>query len=367
MKRRNFLRTAGLAGGAAALAACKPQGPATSTTAAASDEVREWKMVTAWPKNFPGLGTAANEVAAAITAMSGGRLTVKVYGANDLVPAFEVFDTVSSGTAEMGHAGAYYWKGKAPAAQFFASVPFGMTTLEVNGWLHFGGGMELWRKVYEPFNLIPFAAGNSTTQMGGWFNRKIETMEDLKGLKMRIPGLGGEVLERAGGVPVSLPGGEVYTSLESGAIDATEWVGPYNDRAFGLQNAATYYYYPGWHEPSTVLECMVNKDAFNGLPADLQAIVEHACHSANDRICAEYTARNAEALEAIRSNGKTELLRFPDEVLDGLQKLSIEVIEDAAKGDALTREIIESYNAFLKRSGQWMRIADQAFLTARTR
>ena len=241
----------------------------------------KWKMVTTWPKNFPGLGTGANKLAQLITEMSGGRIKVKVYGAKELVPAFEVFDAVSRGTAEMGHGASYYWKGKSEAAQFFSAVPFGLNAQEMNAWLYYGGGMELWQELYAPFNLIPAAAGNTGVQMGGWFNKEIKSVADLKGLKMRIPGLGGEVLKRAGGTPVSLPGGEIYTSLQSGAIDATEFVGPYNDLAFGLYKAAKHYYYPGWHEPGTTLEAMMNKKAFEALPKDLQSIVLNACKVVN--------------------------------------------------------------------------------------
>ena len=232
-KRRNFIKRAVLATSALVVPA-----------AHASEKKIKWKMVTTWPRNFPGLGTGAEHLAKLITGMSGGRIEVKVYGANELVPAFEIFDAVARGTAQMGHGAAYYWKGKSTAAQFFAAVPFGLTAQEMNGWLYHGGGMKLWQEVYEPFGLVPTAAFNTGVQMGGWFNREINSLDDLKGLKMRIPGLGGEVLKRLGGTPVSLPGGEIFTSLKSGVIDATEWVGPYNDRAFGLHKAAKYYYYP---------------------------------------------------------------------------------------------------------------------------
>ena len=197
-------------------------------------------------------------MAEAITKMSNGRINVKLYGAGELVPAFEVLDAVSRGTAEMGHSGAYYWKGKHEATQFFSSVPFGLNAMEMNSWLYYGGGLELWRELYAPFGVVPFPGGNSGVQMGGWFNKEINSVNDLNGLKMRIPGLGGEVLAKLGGVPVNIPGGEVFTSLQAGAIDAAEWVGPYNDLAFGLFKAAKYYYYPGWQEPGATLECVVN-------------------------------------------------------------------------------------------------------------
>ena len=207
-------------------------------------------MTTTWPKDFPGLGTGANRLADYIGALSDGELTVSVHGGGEIVPALEAFDAVSKGVAEMGHGAAYYWKGKTSAAQFFAAVPFGLTAQEMNAWIYTGGGQKLWDDLYAEFNLKPFLAGNTGVQMGGWFNREINSLEDMNGLKMRMPGLGGEVLTAIGAVPKLLPGGEIFTALESGAIDATEWVGPYNDLAFGFYKAAQYYYYPGWHEPA---------------------------------------------------------------------------------------------------------------------
>ncbi|MFP4603396.1 MAG: TRAP transporter substrate-binding protein, partial [Halochromatium sp.] len=294
----------------------------TGIRPAAAKAEHKWKLVTTWPKNFPGMGTGANKLAELIGRMSGGRIEVKVYGAGELVPAFEIFDAVSRGTAEMGHGAAYYWKGKSEAAQFFASVPFGLTAQEMNSWLYYGGGMELWQELYAGFGLVPAAAANTGVQMGGWFNKEINSVDDLKGLKMRIPGLGGEVLKRAGGTPVSLPGGEIFTSLQSGNIDATEWVGPYNDLAFGLHKAAKYYYYPGWHEPGTTLEAFVNKEVFDGLPDDLQAIVLNACKVANQDLLAEYTARNPAALRTLLTEYGVELRQYPDDVLLALRALS---------------------------------------------
>ncbi|MEM9304165.1 MAG: TRAP transporter substrate-binding protein [Pseudomonadota bacterium] len=367
MDRRRFLNRAGIAGAALAAGACARQedcAPAAGGSTAPADEVREWKMVTSWPKNFPGLGTAANEVAESITRLSGGRINVTVYGANDLVPAFEVFDAVSSGTVEIGHSAAYYWKGKDPAAQFFGSVPFGLTAMEMNGWLYFGGGMALWRRLYERFDLVPFAAGNTSVQMGGWFNKEINSVADLSGLKMRIPGLGGEVLARAGGVPVNLPGGELFTALESGTIDATEWVGPYNDLAFGLFRAARYYYYPGWHEPGTALETIVHKPVFEALPDDLKAIVEAACNRTNDRLMAEYAARNAQALTPLVEEHGVELRRFPDDVLARLREISDQVIDEVAGDDPLAREIHDSFVAYRDSSRRFLRLSDGAYFGA---
>jgi TRAP-type mannitol/chloroaromatic compound transport system substrate-binding protein len=360
MQRRDFIKRA--ATGTTLLGS----GLAVSTPARANPEYK-WKMVTTWPKNFPGLGTGANHLARMITEMSGGRISVKVYGAKELVPDFEVFDAVSRGTAQMGHGAAYYWKGKHEATQFFTTVPFGMTAQEMNGWFYYGGGMELWTELYDQFNLVPFPAGNSGVQMGGWFNKEITSVEDLKGLKMRIPGLGGEVLQRAGGTPVSLPGSEIFTSLQSGAIDATEWVGPYNDLAFGLYKAAKYYYYPGFHEPGACMEAIVNKEAYEALPKDLQAIVRHACQAVNLDMLSEYMARNPAALSTLIRKHKVDLRVYPDDVLRKLRELSNEVVADIAQKDAFSKKVYASYEKFLKQAREWSDISERTYLQARDR
>jgi len=325
----------------------------------------KWKMVTTWPKNFPGLGTGANKLAGLIGEMSGGRLEVKVYGATELVPALEVFDAVSRGTAEMGHGAAYYWKGKSEATQFFSTVPFGLTAQEINAWLYYGGGLELWKELYAGFGLIPAPAGNTGVQMGGWFNKEINSAEDLKGLKMRIPGLGGEVLSRAGGTAVNLPGGEIFTALQSGVIDATEWVGPYNDLAFGLYKAARYYYYPGWHEPGTCLEAIINAKAFEELPKDLQSIVLNACKVANQDMLAEFTARNPVALEDLVRKHGAELRRFPDDVIGRLKQLSAEVVAEIAQKDDFSKKVFASYEKFLRQAREYSALSELTYLRAR--
>ncbi len=358
MKRRDFIQKAGV--GSLAV------GGALAAPALEAKTQFKWKMVTAWPKNFPGLGTNANLLAKMITEMSGGRIKVKVYGAKELVPAFEVFDAVSKGTAEMGHSGAYYWKGKAEAVQFFSAVPFGLTAQEMNGWLYYGGGMELWRELYKPFGIIPAATGNSGVQMAGWFNREIKSIDDLKGLKMRIPGLGGEVLRRAGGTTVNMPGGELYTSLQSGALDATEWVGPYNDLAFGFHKVAKYYYYPGWHEPGSTMEALINEKAFNALPTDLQQIVLSSCKAANMDMISEYTARNNLALDTLINKHKVQLRALPDDVLKTLKQISDEVVLELAAKDAQAKKIYDSVNQFRTQVTQWGAISEQAFLRARS-
>ena len=370
MKRRHFLRRLGsgaLVGGAALAAGCEQEKPSQQNTAkvAANFKPVKWKMVTTWPKNFPGLGTGANYLAELITRMCGGRFEVNVYGAGELVPAFEVFDAVRQCTAQLGHGSAYYWKGKSEAAQFFSAVPFGLTAAEMNAWLYHGGGMELWQETYAPFGLMPMAAGNTGVQMAGWFNREINSLEDLQGLKMRIPGLGGEVLARAGGVPVNLPGGELFTALQSGAIDATEWVGPYNDLAFGFYKAAKYYYYPGWHEPGTTLECMVNQAALTALPQELQDIVLNAARVANQNMLTEYIARNNQALQTLLNEHHVDMRPLPDAVLSRLQQLSDEVVAEVAAKDALSQRVNDSFQAFRKQVTAWHDISERAYLNAR--
>ncbi|WP_089726560.1 TRAP transporter substrate-binding protein [Candidatus Thiosymbion oneisti] len=358
MQRRDFFKQAG--GTSLAL------GTATFgvKTVRASTEYK-WKMVTAWPKNFPGMGTGANRLAELIGELSGGRIRVKVYGAEELVPPFEVFDAVAQGTAEMGHSSASYWKGKNEITQFFTAVPFGMTAQERNGWLYYGGGLELWTELYAGFGLVPAPAGNTGVQMGGWFNKEIKSVADLAGLKMRIPGLGGEVLKRAGGTPVILPGGELFVSLQSGAIDATEWAGPYNDLAFGLQKAAKYYYYPGFHEPGSSLEAIINKTTFEALPADLQSIVLNACKVVNQDLLAEYTARNPVALKVLLEKHGVDMRPYPDDVIAKLHRLTKEVVSELAEQDAFSRKVYTSYRKFLRQSKKWTSISELAYLQAR--
>jgi TRAP-type mannitol/chloroaromatic compound transport system substrate-binding protein len=359
MKRRDML--AGV--GAMALSGCAAE--TNCEGEAAGSETFAWKMVTTWPPNFPGLGTGVKNLCDYIDAASGGRLQIRIYAAGELVPAFEVFDAVSSGAAEMGHGAAYYWKGKSPASQFFTTIPFGMTATEMNGWLYYGGGMELYRELYERFDLVPFPAGNTGVQMGGWFNKEINSLADLNGLKMRIPGLGGEVLRRAGGTPVNLPGAELFTALQTGSIDATEWVGPYNDVAFGLHQAASYYYYPGWHEPGPVLECIVNRQAFDALPDDLKAIIDIACGAVDERMTAEFTARNAISLRQLREAGEVDIRPFPADVLRALRDLTDEVLVEMAADDPLVARVRDSFIEYKESVQDWTAISEQAMLNTR--
>ncbi|HRG16803.1 MAG TPA: TRAP transporter substrate-binding protein [Pseudomonadota bacterium] len=360
MKRRDLMVAAG---SAAALAACAPKPQAGATRS--GDQRFQWKMVTAWPPNFPGLGTSVVRLGEMLEKASGGRLTVKIYGGNELVPPFEVFDAVSRGTVEMGHSGAYYWKGKSEAAPFFCAVPFGLNAQEMNGWLYHGGGLELWRELYARFGLVPFPCGNTGVQMAGWFNREITSVEDLKGLKMRIPGLGGEVMARLGVVPVNIPGGEIFTALQQGAIDAAEWVGPYNDLAFGLYRAAKYCYYPGWQEPGPTLECMVNKAAYESLPEDLKAILDACCRAINDDMLAEYTTRNQEALKQLVETHKVEFRRLPDPVLAALREQSDIVLQELAAKDAFAKRVHDSFAAYRDQVRAWSLVSEVPYFQAR--
>lgn len=346
MNRRNLFGAAMALLAAIGLAGCKEETPAAGQGAsAAKAETFHWKMVTSWPKNYPGLGTGAERLAERINAMSAGRLTVKVYAAGELVPALEVFDAVSRGTAEMGHGTPYYWKGKVPAAQFFSSVPFGLSTLEMNAWLSKGGGQALWDETYAPYGVKPLSAGNTTMQMGGWYNKEINSLDDIKGLKIRMPGLGGEVLTKLGAITVNLPGGEIFTALQTHVIDATDWVSPYNDLAFGLHKAAKYYYFPGWQEPQAVVESMVNQKAFDSLPADLQAIVVEAARAATLDMMDDYVFHNAKSLGQLKEQG-VAIKRFPDEVLAAMKRESQAVLEDLAGQNDLNGRIWKSMKTF---------------------
>jgi TRAP-type mannitol/chloroaromatic compound transport system substrate-binding protein len=339
----------------------------TGPSVSGSETSIKWKLVTTWPKGLPGLGSAPENFARRVGEMSNGRLTVRVYGAGEVVPPFEVFDAVSQGVAEMGHGASYYWKGKIPSSVFYTAVPFGMTAQEMNGWLHYGGGLELWRELYAPFGVRPFAGGSTGVQMAGWFNRELKSASDLDGLKMRIPGLAGEVFAASGGTAVRLAGGEIYTSMQTGVIDAVEWVGPYNDRTLGLMEVAEYYYYPGWHEPGAMLEFTVNQAAFDRLPADLQAIVEGAARATNQDMLDEFTARNNESLTTLLEEHSTKLRPLPDDVMDVLHSNAVIALEQLKKDDPMAQKISASYEVFLDGVRTYHEISERAYLNARDR
>jgi len=354
MKRREFLKKAGV--GAAAVAATAVNAPAVL-----AKKTFNWKMVTTWPPGLPVLQTGCERLAKRINLLTDGRIKIQVFAGGELVPPLGIFDAVSAGTVEMGSGASYYWAGKTTAAQWFAAVPFGMNAQGMAAWFHGGDGLKLWEEVYAPFNLIPRPGGSTGVQMGGWFNKKIKSIKDFKGIKMRIPGLGGKVLAKAGGTVVLSPGGEIFTNLERGVIDATEWVGPLHDLRMGFYQAAKYYYYPGWHEPGTYLEYFFNKKAYESLPKDLQYIVDTAIME-NELWClSQFEARNGEALQTLINKHNVKLMKFPDKVLGSLRKLAEEVVEEEAAKDPMARKVADSFKKFQKVVGTWGSISEKAY------
>jgi len=364
IKRRQLL-TGGAVGAAGLAAGCDCGVPAGFDGVASAIQSRELKMVTTWPKDFPGLGTMAERTAQFITEMSGGAMRVRVFAAGELVSAFESFDAVSNGAADLYHGAEYYWVGKSPAFAFFTAVPFGMTAPEIMAWTEFGGGQELWDELSAGFNIKPFAAGNTGHQLAGWYKKEINSLEDLRGMKIRMPGLGGEVLRRIGASAVALSGGEIYQALQSGAIDGTEWVGPWNDLAFGFYREAKYYYWPGIHEPGAQLGVGVNLGLWEGMTLQEKSIIEGACHRANHLSIAEYIHHNANALDQLVNDHGVELRQMPDDVMAALARESKNVLEETAETDDLTARVFESYKISLERSMAWSRISDEAFMNKR--
>ena len=318
-------------------------------------------MVTTWPPNFPVVGEGCNMFADFVERMSGGRMKIQVYGGGELIPSLECFDAVSNGAVELGHGASYYWAGKVPAGQFFASVPFGMNAQQTMAWIITGGGDKLWEETYESFNLLPMICGSTGAQMGGWFNKEINSIEDLNGLKMRIPGLGGKVLNKAGGSAVTVAGGEIFTNLERGVIDATEWIGPYHDYKMGFHKVTKFYYYPGWHEPGTVLELLINKPKFLELPSDLQEIIKQAAHRINTWMWMEFETKNSIYLKKLVEEEEVVPRQFPKEVLDQLRVYTKEAVEELASlGEKETR-IYQAYQDFRKNIDGWAGITEKVY------
>ncbi len=326
---------------------------------------RTLKMVTTWPKNFPGLGTAPENIAKRVEAMTDGALTIKVYAAGELVGAFESFDAASTGTADMYNGAEYYWQGKSPAFNFFTAVPFGMTAQELNAWIHFGGGQELWDELAAGFNIKPFQSANTGVQMGGWFNREIKSLEDFRGLKIRMPGLGGEVMRRLGAAAVSLPGGEIFPAMKSGAIDASEWVGPWNDQAFGFYQIAKYYYCPGIHEPGAGLSTGVNLTVWNELTPSQREIIKTACAAENDISLAEYNYKNAAALATLVKKHNVQVRSFSADIMRGLKQASRDVLDEISQSDPFTAKVYESFKASLENSMEWGKWSEEPYTQAR--
>jgi len=323
-----------------------------------------WKLVTTWPPNFPIFQDGVKRFANDVRRMSDNQLNIQVFAGGELIPALQTFEAVSQGTVEMGHGAAYYWAGKIPAAQFFTAVPFGMNAQGMNAWFYGGNGIELWQEVYAPHELVPFPMGNTGVQMGGWFRKKIDSLADLKGLKMRIPGLGGKVMAKAGVNPVLMAGGEIYTALERGTIDATEWVGPYHDLRLGLYRAAKYYYYPGWHEPGPALELIIHKKAWEELPKELQIIVQTAAEASNLQMLSEFEANNLDALHTLTNEHKVQIFEFPADVLRELHKLTLETLAEEADKDAEFKKVYAAYSSFSKNMDAWNAISEAAYARA---
>ena len=369
-ERRRFLKLLAASAAGMAAAGCGPSASNQNTAAesapgTAADRRYRWRMVTAWPPGLPGFATTAVALADTLREISGGRFTIQVYAAGELVPAFEVFDTVARGSVEMGHSAPAYWKAQAPTTQLFTGFPFGMLPAEFNAWMAYGGGMELWRECYAPFGLIPFPGGNTGAQMGGWFRREIHSVEDFSGLKIRMPGLGGEVLRRLGATVVNLNAGDLFTGLQTGLIDATEWASPYNDLPLGLYQAAPYYYFPGWHEPAGSIEIIINRKALESLPGEFQKLIQTACTAVNHRMLSEFMARNVQSLRILVEEHGVQLRRFPDEVLRQLRRTATEVLDELAAGDPLGARILASYREFQNGISGWQALSEGSYLSAR--
>lgn len=321
------------------------------------------KIATSWPAHFPIMGTGVDRFAERVGLISGGQIEIKLFPKNTLVPALAVFDAASSGQIDGFHSGPYYWKGKNAAFSLFSGFPFGMTAEELSGWLEYGGGLALWRELYGRYNLYPFAGGNTNIQMGGWFRNPIKSLEDIQGLKMRIPGLGGEVMSRLGVNPVLLPAGEIYTSLERGIIDATEWVGPYLDLKMGFYKVAPYYY-SGWHEPGSILEMTFSKHTWEKLSEQQQAIISCACAELNAAMACEFQAKNAEAMEDLEAHGVT-LMRFPDAVTEAAKKALRMVVSDLSQESEDFKRVFDSAWRYLQLSKKYSDISLRNYLNVR--
>ena len=355
---RRALARGGALGVAGALAA--PAAPAL-----AQSDKRRWRMVTSWPKRLPGPGMSAERVAERIGALSGGRFEVTVSAAGEIVPAFEVLDAVGSGVAEMGHTAAFYWQGKAPAAAFFTTVPFGLTPNEHVAWIDAGGGQALWDELYAPFGVKPFMGGNTGVCMGGWFRREIKSRDDVRGLKVRSLGLGGEVYRRLGAVAQTTSPGEILVALQSGVIDGAEFVGPGSDIALGLYRFAPFYYGPGFNKPNGTGECIVSLKAWETLDSEMKAIVTHACAAEAAFALAEMERLNIEALNTLTTRDNAQLRTFPPDLVAAARTQAGDVLGELAGKSAGAKKIHDSYVAFRDRIAAWSRISLQAVLEAR--
>ncbi|MGA7433865.1 MAG: TRAP transporter substrate-binding protein [Xanthobacteraceae bacterium] len=356
---RRALARGGVLGGAIGLAG------ALAAPAIAQTDKRRWRMVTSWPKRLPGPGMSAERVAERIATLSGGRIEITVSAAGEVVPAFEVLDAVGSGVAEMGHTAAFYWQGKEPATAFFTTVPFGLTPNEHVAWIDAGGGQQLWDELYAPFNVKPFMAGNTGVCMGGWFRREIRDRDDVRGLKVRSLGLGGEVYRRLGAVPQTTSPGEILVALQSGVIDGAEFVGPGSDIALGLYRFATLYYSPGFNKPNGTGECIVSLKAWASLDAELQAIVAAACAREASYALAEMERLNLEALATLTTRDNVQLRTFPEDLVAAARAQATDVLGELAGKSAAAQKVHAAYAGFRDKIAEWSRISLQAVLEAR--
>lgn len=360
MKRREFLKKAGA--GTVAAGAVIAGAPAVH-----AQKTIEITMVSTWPRDFPGVDTGAQRFAKRLTAMTNGRMKVNYFAANERVKAFDSFDEVASGNAQIYHAADYYWKGKHPGWAYITAVPFGLNPSEMNAWIRFGGGQELWDELGAEFGIKGLMCGNTGPQMGGWFRKEINSPEDLKGLKMRIPGLGGDVMTKLGASTVSLPGGQIYENLIAGSIDATEWIGPWNDYFMKFYEAAKYYYYPGMHEPGPMLSIGINKKWWDALTKSDQLLIEAAAGMENDVLMAEYNAKNGAYLAKLVTEQGVQLKEFNDEVYDAFGEAAEAVYDETRKHSKLAEKIHVSFLKARKEVGGWVKISNQKYLNQRNR
>ena len=338
---------------------------ALATPALAQSDKRSWRMITSWPKRLPGPGMSAERIAERIGALSGGRLEVTVSAAGEVVPAFEVLDAVGSGVAEMGHTAAFYWQGKAPAAAFFTTVPFGLIPNEHVSWIDAGGGQALWDELYAPFGVKPFMGGNTGVCMGGWFRRELKSRDDVKGLKIRSLGLGSEVYRRLGAIPQTTSPGEILVALQSGVIDGAEFVGPGSDIALGLYRFAPFYYGPGFNKPNGTGECIVSLKAWESLDDEMKAIVKTACAAEAAFALAEMERLNIEALATLTARDNAQLRTFPADLVAAARTTASDVLGDLAAKSDNARKVHDSYMAFRDKISAWSHISIQAVLEAR--
>ncbi|MBS3847120.1 TRAP transporter substrate-binding protein [Devosia sp. J2-20] len=359
MKRREFFKSASVATIGAAAAT-------TLATPAIAQDVYNWRMVTTWPKNFPGLGVGAQKLADRITNASGGRLNVQVFASGEMVPGLQALDAVIDGSAEMSHGAAYYWQNKSQALSFFTGVPYGMTSRELASWVRYLGGQEQWDKIYDQFGLKGYLSGDTGTQAGGWFKNELTGVADVQGLRFRTPGLGGQVWAKLGASVTNMAAGEIFAALQSGTLDAAEFVGPYNDLALGFYQVAKNYYFPSFVEPGLATELVVNKSKLAELPPDLQELVSVCAQASYDDVASDMYANDPRALRSLVDDHGVQVRAFPDEILEAGAKASMEVIAEIREGgDALTKETAESFISAFNLLRERTEGTDAPFLTAR--